>query len=49
MAPRESENKFYAKCLGDKQEHYGALWYFLEWSIVHGSSEFNSSGVTLQL
>ena len=31
MAPRETENNAYAK---DK-EHYGMLWYFLEWSITH--------------
>ena len=33
MAPRETENKAYAKFWGDKQR---ALWYvmvFLEWSI----------------
>ena len=41
MAPREkknwkteTENNAYAKFWGDKKEHYGMLWYFLEWSIV---------------
>ena len=34
MAPRETENNAYAKFWGDKKEHYGMLWYFLEWPIV---------------
>ena len=33
MAPRETENNAYAKFWGEKKEHYGMLWYFLEWSI----------------
>ena len=33
MAPRETENNAYAKFGGEKKEHYGMLWYFLEWSI----------------
>ena len=33
MAPRETENNAYDKFWGDKKEHYGMLWYFLEWSI----------------
>ena len=28
----ETENNAYAKFWGDKKEHYGMLWYFLEWS-----------------
>ena len=32
MTPRETENNAYANFWGDK-EHYGMLWYFLEWSI----------------
>ena len=31
MAPRETENKAYVKCLGDKQR---VLWYFIVFSIV---------------
>ena len=30
MAPRETENNFGVT----NNEHYGILWYFLEWSIV---------------
>ena len=33
MASRETENNAYAKFLGTNKEHYGMLWYFLEWSI----------------
>ena len=34
MAPRETENIYgYAKFGVTNQEHYGVLWYFLEWSI----------------
>ena len=33
MAPRETENKAYAKFWGENKYHYGMLWYFLEWSI----------------
>ena len=32
MAPRETEDNGYAKVWG---EHYGMLWYFLEWSILY--------------
>ena len=35
MAPRETENYAYAKCGVTNKEHYGMLWYFLEWSIKH--------------
>ena len=31
MAPRETENKAYVKCLSDKQR---ALWYVIVFSIV---------------
>ena len=34
MAPRETENNAYAKFGVTNKEHYGMLWYFLEWSIV---------------
>ena len=33
MAPREIENNAYAKFGVINKEHYGMLWYFLEWSI----------------
>ena len=33
MASRETENNAYAKFGVTKKEHYGMLWYFLEWSI----------------
>ena len=33
MAPRETENNAYAKFGLTNKEHYGMLWYFLEWSI----------------
>ena len=36
MAPRETENNAYAKVGATKKEHYGMLWYFLEWSISSG-------------
>ena len=32
MVPRETEDNGYAKFWG---EHYGMLWYFLEWSILY--------------
>ena len=35
MAPRETENNAYAKFGVTNKEHYGMLWYFLEWSILH--------------
>ena len=34
MAPRETENNAYAKFGVTNKEHYGMLWYFLEWSIT---------------
>ena len=34
MAQRETENNAYAKFWDDNKEHYGMLWYFLEWSKV---------------
>ena len=34
MASRETENNAYAKFGMTNKEHYGMLWYFLEWSIV---------------
>ena len=34
MAPRETENNAYAKFGVTNKEHYGMLWYFLEWSIL---------------
>ena len=35
MAPRDTENNTYAKFFRvTKKEHYGMLWYFLEWSIA---------------
>ena len=37
MAPRETENNAYAKFGVKNKEHYGMLWYFLEWSIDFGS------------
>ena len=33
MAPRETENNAYAKFGVTNKEHYGMLWYFLEWSM----------------
>ena len=33
MAPRETENNAYAKLGMTNKEHYGMLWYFLEWSM----------------
>ena len=35
MAPRETENNAYAKFGVTNKEHYGMLWYFLEWSIIN--------------
>ena len=34
MAPRETENNAYANFGVTNKEHYGMLWYCLEWSIV---------------
>ena len=34
MAPRKTENNTYEKFGMTKKEHYGMLWYFLEWSIT---------------
>ena len=39
MAPRETENNAYAKFGVTNKEHYGMLWYFLEWSVVFGLNE----------
>ena len=33
MASRETENSTYANFGVTNKEHYGMLWYFLEWSI----------------
>ena len=33
LAPKETENNAYAKFGVTNKEHYGMLWYFLEWSI----------------
>ena len=41
MAPRETENNAYAKFGVTNKEHYGMLWYFLEWSI--GIIRWNNS------
>ena len=38
MAPRETENNAYAKFGVTNKEHYGMLWYFLEWSIRTASN-----------
>ena len=38
MAPRKTENNAYAKFGVTNKEHYGMLWYFLEWSIVDTDS-----------
>ena len=46
MDPRETENSAYAKFGVTNQEHYGMLWYFLEWSVVvvgHGG-KLNKKG-----
>ena len=40
MALRETENNAYAKFWDDNKEHYGMLWYFLEWSIIVGQDTF---------
>ena len=37
MAPRETENNAYAKFGVTNEEHYGMLWYFLEWSILQAA------------
>ena len=34
MARRETENNAYVKFGVTNEEHYGMLWYFLEWSIL---------------
>ena len=34
MAPGETENNAYANFGVTNKEHYGMLWYFLEWSIM---------------
>ena len=33
MAPKETKNNAYAKVGVTNKEHFGMLWYFLEWSI----------------
>ena len=33
MASRETKNNAYAKVGVTNKEHFGMLWYFLEWSI----------------
>ena len=33
MAPRETESNAYAKFGVTNKEHFGMLWFFLEWSI----------------
>ena len=35
MAPSETEDKAYAKFWGENKEHYGMLWYFLEWLVLY--------------
>ena len=40
MALRETENNAYAKFWDGNKEHYGMLWYFLEWSIIVGQDTF---------
>ena len=37
MAPRETESNAYAKFWVTNKEHYGMLWYFLEWSEILAS------------
>ena len=37
IAPRESEHNVYAKFGVTNEEHYGILWYFLEWSIENAT------------
>ena len=39
MAPRETENNAYAKFGVTNKEHYGMLWYFLEWLIILHSTK----------
>ena len=39
MAPRGTEMLMQNFGVTNK-EHYGVLWYFLEWSIAEGSQEF---------
>ena len=34
MTPRETKNNAYAKFGVTNKEHYGMLWYFLEWSVL---------------
>ena len=50
MAPRETENNAYAKFGVTKKEHYGMLWYFLEWSIREKYSLYKlvKNGQTIQ-
>ena len=48
MAPRETENNAYAKFGVTNKEHYGMLWYFLEWTI-HRTSKHRLRAVSLFL
>ena len=43
MAPRETENNAYANFGVTNKEHYGMLWYFLEWLIVKLPDEMCAS------
>ena len=45
MAPRETENNAYAKFWGDKQRHYGMLWYFWSGQLVERARIFTSISV----
>ena len=44
MASRETENNAYAKFGVTNKEHYGILWYFLEWSIPSKISNYSDYG-----
>ena len=48
MAPRETENNAYAKFGVTNKEHYGMLWYFLEWSIGQYEKSRSSLFILLQ-
>ena len=43
MAPRETENNAYVNFGVTNKEHYGMLWYFLEWSIYANGSPKDSN------
>ena len=51
MSPTETENDAYAKFGVTNKEHYGMLWYFLEWSIetIRFSEYSNDSKQFLEL